>query len=130
MLLRLPALFKGEAAVERRQNILVLLPYLATSQQGAGGRSGEHLPNCSTQAGQEEAAPEPLARVEVGSTDLRLEFVFPKGWAEYWFMAIFLWQPNLGPCAQSRQISREKCNFHVSSPSPKYSWLMYLLHLT
>lgn len=127
MLLGLPALFKGEAAVERRQNVLVLLPCLATSQHGAGGRSGEHLPHRSTQARHEAAAPEPPARAEMGSTDLRLEFIFPKGWAEYWFMAVLLWQPNLGPHAQTRQIFGEKCNFHVSSPSPKYSWLMYLL---
>ena len=99
MLLGLPALFKEEAAVERRQTIFFLPPCLATSQQGAGGMSGEHLSHCSTQAGQEEAAPEPLARAEMGS--LKLEFIFPKGWDEYRCMATLLWQPNLGPCAQS-----------------------------
>lgn len=128
MFLGLPALFKGEAAVESRQNIFILLPCLAMSQQGDGGRSKEHLPHHSMQAGQEETALEPLARAEMGITDLRLEFIFPKGWAEYWFIAILLCQPNLGPCAQSQQISREKWNFHASSPSPKDSWLIYLLY--
>lgn len=126
----LPVLFKGEADMERRQIILFLLLCLAMSQQFAGGRSREHLPHRSTQAGQEEAAPELLVRAEMDSTDLWLEFIFPKGWDEYRFMAILLWQPNLGSCARSRQIFREKCNFHVFSPSSKFSWLMYLLHLT